>query len=113
MHAAQHLCSNRKAGQETAHKTHVGKIDTEITHLGNTQAIKRQAQGFKVSFQPLMAVNFSTKLQWLARGMRTIRAGMQHRPAVAQAGHCLTIEQMRINAGNLLRGVRTQTEGTA
>ena len=58
-----------------------------------------------------MAVDFSTELERLTRGTRTIGARMNDRTAVAQTGYALAIEQMCINARHLLRHVCTQAHG--
>ena len=55
-----------------------------------------------------MPINFGAKLQGLTCGMGARRARVQHRAAVAQAGHALAIEQMCVNAGHLGGGIRSQ-----
>ena len=55
-----------------------------------------------------MSVNLCAKLQRLARGMRAVWPGMQHRTAIAQARDTLAIEQMRVDTRHLLRGIGTQ-----
>ena len=59
-----------------------------------------------------MAVDLGTELQRLTRRMQPRRAGVQYRPAVAKARHTVAIEQMRVDARNLRRGVGPNAEGS-
>ena len=54
---------------------------------GGVQAVERQAQDFGVGFEPGMAVDLGAELQRLARRVRAVGPGVQHRAAVAQARH--------------------------
>ena len=56
--------------QQGAHNAGISQVNAGGLNLGSFQAIKRQKQNFKVSFQTRMAINFSTKLKRLTRGMR-------------------------------------------
>jgi hypothetical protein len=77
------------------------------------QAVQCQQQDFQVGLQPGMAIDLGAKLQRLARGMRPVGAGVQHRAAVAQARDTLTVEQVGIDAGHLGRAVGAQAHHAA
>ena len=60
-----------------------------------------------------MAKYFSTQLEGFACGMGAVRLRVQNGTAIAKTCHTLTVQQVRINAGNLRRGVGTQSHHAA
>ena len=60
-----------------------------------------------------MAVDLGAELQRLARRMRAGRPRVQHRAAVAQARDALAVEQVRVDARHLRRGVGAHAERAA
>ena len=60
-----------------------------------------------------MAIDLGTELQRLAARARARRPGVQHRPAVAQAGDAAAVEEVGVDARDLGRAVGAQAEGAA
>ena len=56
-----------------------------------------------------MTVDFSANLQGLTSGVQALGQRMQYRAAVGKARNAFAIEQMRINARCLGRGIGAQT----
>ena len=77
------------------------------------QAVERQALHLDVGFEPGVAVDLGAELQRLARRMRAVGPGVQHRAAVAQARHARAVEQVRVDARDLRRGVGAQAHAAA
>ena len=85
----------------------------EICKSGGTQALQGQLKYFKIGFKAGMAVYFSAELQGLACGVRTGRQGVYHRAAITKPGDSAAVEQMRVYAGDLRRGVYAQAQTAA
>jgi len=100
-------------GQQRLDNARIGHVHTEPLHLRGFQAFQRQRQHFEVGLQPGMAIDFGAELQRLAGGMGLAGPGVQHRAAIAQAGHALPVEQVRIDTGHLRRGVGPQAHHAA
>ena len=77
------------------------------------ERIEGQGQDFELCAGAAAAIDFCAELERLARGVGLFGTRMQHRAAVAEAGHAFTVEQVSVNAGDLLRGIGTHTERTA
>ena len=112
MDTAQHLGIHGHARQKIAHDAHIRQINRGAGHIGNAQAFPGELQRLKISLQPSMSEDFCAELERLAGGMRTIRPGMQHWPAIAEASHALAIEQMRVNSSDLGGSVRSKPHGS-
>jgi preprotein translocase subunit SecF len=67
----------------------------------------------EIGFQTGMAEDLGTELQRFACGQQARRPGVQHRPAVTQAGDTLAIEQVGVNTRHLRRAVGAHTQHAA
>ena len=101
------------AGQQAGNDANVRHVHHQVGDASRFQAVQREPLGLQIGFQTGMAINFGTELQGLAGGMGPVGAGVQHRAAIAKTGHAAAIEQVRINAGDLGRGVGAQAQGAA
>jgi len=81
--------------------------------VGCAQAVERQQQHLDIGLQTGMSEYFSTELQRLASGMRPVGPGMKHGAAIAKAGNALAVQQVRVDAGDLGRGVGSQSHRAA
>jgi hypothetical protein len=108
------LRSAQRGGREHGvDHTHIGHVQLKALHTRAAQAGLRELDDFQVGFLACMAVDLGTELQRLTAGQRTIDAGVHHRPAVAQAGHALAVEQMGVDASHLGRAVCAKAQGAA
>ncbi len=108
MQISQYRRTYLHASKQTTNDTNICKINRHFDNASPLQALNSQSQSLNVSLQPSMAINFSSKLEWLSRSMRLIGSRMQNRPAITKSSHAWAIEQMGINPCHLLRGVSTQ-----
>ena len=108
VHVANDRGIDGNAREQPAHDAHVRKVDGEIAHPRGLQAIEREQQGLEVRLQTRVAIDLGAELQRLARGMRAIGPRVQHGAAVAKPRDALAIEQVRVDARDLRRGVRAQ-----
>ena len=100
--------------QYTFHQPDIGQVDDEaLAQTAGLQAFQRQLGDFEIGLQAAVPVNLGAQLQRLTTGVRTGRARVQHRPAVAQAGDTSAVEQVGVDAGHLRRGVGTKAQGAA
>ena len=81
--------------------------------MRRAQAIQRQREHFQIGLAPRVAVDFGAELQRLARGVRALGPGVQHRAAVAKPRDRLAPQQVRIDARHLRRGVGANAERAA
>ena len=72
-----------------------------------------EVQDLGVGFEPRMAVDLGAELQRLARRVRAVGPGVDHRTAVAQPRYACAIEQVGIDARDLWRGVGAQTHAAS
>ena len=86
------------------------QVQADRVEPGQCQRGERQFLDLGVRFQAGMAIDFGAQLQWLAGGVGRLRAGVQHRAAVAKTGNAPAVEQMGIDARNLRRGIGTDAE---
>ena len=84
-----------------------------VIGLCGLQYIQRQQQHLQVRKNIVAAIQFGAKLQRFAAGVGLLGAGVQHRPAVAQAGGTRAVEQVRIQARGLLGGVGAHAQSAA
>ena len=68
---------------------------------------------FQICFQTGIAENFGAELDRLTARRQRGWQGMQHAAAIAQAGHALTVQKMRIDACHLRRHVGTHAEAAS
>ena len=80
---------------------------------GRVQTVEREIDHFQIGLQPGVAVDLGAELQRFARALRTVGARVQHGAAIAQPRHALAVEQVRIDARHLRRGVGAQPERAA
>ena len=81
--------------------------------VGGAQTVERQQQHLDIGLQAGVPVDLGTELQRLAGGVGTIGSGMKHGAAVAQSGNAVPVQQVRIDASNLRRGVGSQSHRAA
>ena len=98
--------------EDTLNQTHIGQIQHQACHTDGFEALQRQLLHFQIGFQTCVAINFSAKLQRLARSVRTGWARMQDRAAIAQPSQGDAIEQVGIDSCHLRRGVSANPQGT-
>ena len=93
------------ASEQATQDTGIAKIERDTRDAGAAQAVERQVLDLKVSLQACMTISLGTKLQRLSTGVQPLRARVQHRSAIAQARQPLPVQQMRVDARNLRRGI--------
>ena len=114
--AASAACTRASAGASTgtpANSARTMRASAMSTvsvarRCGALQAVEREQQRFEVGLEAGVAVDLGAELQRLARGVRAVGPRVQHRAAVAQARHALAVEQVRVDARDLRRGVGAQ-----
>ena len=99
-------------GQHAAHHARVGQIDHRPGHTGGLEHVQRQFLHLQVGLQAGVAEDLGAELQRLTRA-ESAGARMQDRAAVAQPRHTLPIEQVRVDARGLRRGVGAQAQRAA
>lgn len=109
MHARDGRRIDRHAGEQRAHDARIGQVDDDrALHAGCVQAIEPEAQDLGIGFEPRMAVDLGAELERLARRVRAVGPGVHHRAAVAEPRHAAAVEQVRVDARDLRRGVGAQ-----
>ena len=99
--------------RQRAEHADVADVEAHRRQTGQPKHMQQQILDFDIRFNARMAVDFSTDLQGLTRGVHALRQGMQHRPAIGQARDSFAIEQVRINARGLRRGIGAQAHAAA
>ena len=88
----------------------VAQIEPHFREAGQTQRVEHQLLDFQIRFETRVTVDFRADLDLLARGVQAARTRMRDVARIAKTRHALAIQQVRVDARDLRRDVRAQTE---
>jgi hypothetical protein len=113
VHGIESLCIDRHAGEHAAHDAGIGKVEDQLLDTGTAQALEGQILDLQIGLQTRVTVDLGPELQRLARRPAASGAGVQHRPAIAEADDTAAIQHVGVDACGLRRAVGAQPERPA